>query len=49
MVPWKETCAVRERRKFVEAMLEGQGSMSELCRAFGISRKTAYKCLGYQK
>jgi putative transposase len=42
-MPWKETCAVSERERFVMHYLEGDLSMSALCREFGISRKTGYK------
>jgi putative transposase len=42
---WKETCAMRERMKFVELAEAGEETMAELCRRFGISRKTGYKFL----
>lgn len=42
-MPWKETCAMEERIKFVFDYLEGELSMSALCREYGISRKTGYK------
>lgn len=42
-VPWKGTCHMDEKRRFIEARLEGKYSMTELCSAFGISRKTGYK------
>jgi transposase-like protein len=42
-VPWKETYPMREKRLFIEAVLAKHYSMSELCRQFGISRKTGYK------
>jgi putative transposase len=44
-MPWKETCAMDERIRFVAAVKSGTGSISSLSRAFGISRKTAYKWL----
>ena len=44
-MPWKETCTMIERMKFVALVEEGEDSMSELCRQFGISRKTGYKLL----
>ena len=34
-----------ERLRFVAAVKSGTGSISSLCRVFGISRKTAYKWL----
>lgn len=45
-MPWKETGPVEERMKFVAAVLEGDRSISSLCDAFGVSRKSAYKWLG---
>lgn len=41
-MPWKESCIVDERLKFVGRLLEGD-KMAELCREFEISRKTGYK------
>jgi transposase InsO family protein len=40
---WKETCVMDQRMRFVVARAEGAENMSELCRHFGISRKTGYK------
>jgi len=45
-MPWKETRAVEERRRFMEEWMEGSYSMAELCRAYGISRPTGYKWVG---
>jgi putative transposase len=42
-VPWKETCAMDERMRFVVYYLEHEWPMAALCREFGISRKTGYK------
>lgn len=43
-MPWKEMSPVDQRAGFIEARLSGRyGSMSELCEAFGVSRKTGYK------
>ena len=42
---WKETCVMDERMCFVAAHLEGRGTISALCRQFGISRKTGHKWL----
>lgn len=44
-MPWRETHVVEERMKFVAARLAQEFPMSELCAAFGISRKTGYKWL----
>lgn len=41
-MPWKEYGVMDERMKFVARLIEGD-SMTELCREFGISRKTGYK------
>jgi transposase InsO family protein len=41
-MPWKECSVMEERLRFVARLLEGEG-MSEVCREFGISRKTGYK------
>lgn len=41
-MPWKESCRVEERMRFVARLHSGE-RMSDLCREFGISRKTGYK------
>jgi transposase InsO family protein len=41
-MPWKECSVMDERVRFVGRLLDGE-SMSDVCRAFGISRKTGYK------
>ena len=41
-MPWRECSVVDERMRFVARRLAGE-SMAELCREFGISRKTGYK------
>jgi transposase InsO family protein len=43
-VPWKESCPVSERMRFVVRLERGE-RMVDLCREFGISRKTGYKLL----
>jgi putative transposase len=46
-MPWKETCPMDERMRFITAMMEDDDrSFAELCREFGISRKTGYKWVG---
>lgn len=42
-MPWQKTDAISEREHFLNAWLTGRHSMTSLCRAFGISRKTGYK------
>lgn len=46
-MPWKDTCVEEQRLKFIAAWLdeENDWSMSELCEAFGVSRKSGYKWL----
>lgn len=44
-MPWKETRVLEERMKFVVARLRDEYPMTELCEAYGISRKTGYKWL----
>ena len=41
-MPWKETCVMDERTKFIGRLLEGE-SIAALCREFGISRVTGHK------
>ena len=47
-MPWRETSVMDERLRFVARLLEGEG-MSEVCRSFGISRKTGYKIFNRYK
>lgn len=47
-MPWKESSVMEERLRFVARRLEGEG-MSDLCREFGISRKTGYKIFNRYK
>lgn len=42
-MPWNETCTMSEKMKFIVAWQSGKFTLSELCRNFGISRKTGYK------
>ena len=41
-MPWKECSVVEERLRFVARLLDGE-TMTDVCREFGISRKTGYK------
>jgi transposase len=43
-MPWKEVALMDERLRFVAKLLDGE-AMSDVCREFGISRKTGYKVL----
>lgn len=47
-MPWKESSVMDERVRFVARVLEGE-AMSEICREFGISRKTGYKIFNRYK
>lgn len=47
-MPWKASSVMEERLRFVARRLEGEG-MSDLCREFGISRKTGYKIFNNYK
>ena len=47
-MPWKECSVVEERLRFVARLLDGE-AMSEVCREFGVSRKTGYKIFGRYK
>ena len=47
-MPWKECSVMEERLRFVARLLEGE-AMSEVCRSFGISRKTGYKIFNRYK
>jgi len=42
-MPWKETCSMNERMKFVADCLREEETIAELRRQYGVSRKTAYK------
>jgi transposase-like protein len=42
-MPWKETDVMNLRHEFVLRFFEGKVSFEELCREYGISRKTGYK------
>lgn len=45
-MPWRETCAMDERMRFVGEALADEASMTALCADYGISRTTGYKWLG---
>ena len=44
-MPWKETCQMCEREAFIVKVGEGELTVAQVCRGFGISRKTGYKWL----
>ena len=41
-MPWNETTVVLERTRFVLEAERGEWPIAELCRRYGISRKTGY-------
>ncbi|AMN47732.1 integrase [Steroidobacter denitrificans] len=47
-MPWKECSVMEEPLRFVARLLDGEG-ISEVCREFGISRKTGYKIFNRYK
>jgi transposase InsO family protein len=44
-MPWKECSVVSERLELVSLMRQPAANVTELCRRFGVSRKSAYKWL----
>lgn len=42
-MPWLETKPVEQRQEFIHEYLKRTRSFSELCRQFGVARKTGYK------
>jgi transposase InsO family protein len=42
-MPWKESRAVDERKRFIAEWKKGEEDFAELCRRFGIARETGYK------
>jgi transposase InsO family protein len=42
-MPWKETVAMKEGYSFIARHSSGKFTVSQLCKEFGISRKTGYK------
>src|SRR5215831_229119 len=44
-MPWPERLIVSLRKEFVLRVLGKEAPVAELCRQYGISRKTAYKWL----
>jgi putative transposase len=42
-MPWKESKAMDERRRFLQEWEKGEDDVAELCRRYGITRQTGYK------
>ena len=47
-MPWRESSVMEERLRFVARLLDGE-AMTDVCREFGISRKTGYKIFARYK
>jgi transposase-like protein len=47
-MPWKESGPVDERIRLIQAHRSGLYSMTELCAAFGVSRRVGYKWLEFR-
>ena len=43
MLPWEDTSREQEQIRFIQRWKGGEDTFTELCRKFGISRKTGYK------
>ncbi len=41
-MPWKASSVMEERLRFVARLLDGEAT-TDVCREFGVSRKTGYK------
>ena len=44
-MPWKETNAVEQREKFIQAVLARSMPFRDVCETYGISRTTGYTWL----
>ena len=44
-MPWKESTAMEERKRFIQEAKTGSTTLTRLCQQFGISRQTGYKWL----
>jgi transposase InsO family protein len=42
-MPWRESKALDERKRFIDEWLKREEDFSELCRRYGITRQTGYK------
>src|SRR5215210_2372480 len=47
-MPWRASSVMEERLRFVSRLLDGE-PMTDMCREFGISRKTGYKIFNRYK
>lgn len=46
MLPWRQMSLENEQERFIERWRRREVSFAELCRQFGVSRKTGYKRVG---
>lgn len=44
-MPWEQTCAMDEKIKFIASVKSGIYSFAEVCRQFGVSRKSGYRLM----
>src|SRR5439155_15952185 len=42
-MPWEETCVMDERMSFIVDWQRDETTFAELCRHYGVSRRTGYK------
>jgi transposase len=42
-MPWKESCILDQRLQFLSSYQKEETSVADLCRAYGVSRPTAYR------
>lgn len=45
ILPWKEESVMSQRQRLIEQLLLPNANVSELCKSYNVSRKTAYKWL----
>ena len=43
ILPWNEESVMSQRQRLIEQLLLPNANVSEVCKVFNISRKTAYK------
>ena len=48
-LPWSEVTVMEQRQEFARLAEQPDANVSELCRRFGISRKTGYKWLAREQ
>jgi transposase-like protein len=48
-MPWKESGVLDQRSQFLSSYQKEEMSVADLCRAYGISRPTAYRWINRYK